>query len=164
MLHGEDITEGGVLPRSMGLDINSVEGGRIERNIHAHQKGTGSSATVGIRVSQQNNGHVVNCIDNIQYDWEYVSGLSCIESTNFSWVGTNTNNHLSLDGKDALGVDYPDPGRDIYRYDDEVLGGPGTLEHFYQEICAREGGEWPENLSAAYINNWIRAGFGRDPI
>jgi len=53
---------------------------------------------------------------------------------------------------------YPDPNRTVARYDQEVLGGPGSIAHFVTEARKSPGAA---RFSAKAVNAWIAQGFGK---
>ena len=57
---------------------------------------------------------------------------------------------------------YPDPDRSIARYNAEVLGGTESFEAFMEQARLQSKDFWRPEYSATQVNEWIRAGFGRE--
>ncbi len=74
-----------------------------------------------------------NYVGNIVYDWN--------------------------DAEDMWDDSWPDPERSIGSYN-QTIGSNGTTEAFIEACISREVHEWPEEISAYPVINYIREGFG----
>lgn len=84
----------------------------------------------------------------------------------FSTYGyTSVNNLTPTSGPAAAcnsgGLPGSDPGRTIETYDRDILGGPGTVADFISKAETNSQANWNAAYTAAAVNNWIRAGYGR---
>ncbi|MDA8019209.1 MAG: right-handed parallel beta-helix repeat-containing protein, partial [Thermoanaerobaculia bacterium] len=59
-------------------------------------------------------------------------------------------------------ITYPDPSRSIARYNAEVLGGSASFEAFTDQVRLQSKDFWRAEYTAKQVNDWIRAGFGRE--
>ncbi len=66
------------------------------------------------------------------------------------------------DGREGRGgrpLDFPDPDRTAETYIG-ALGGPGTFDAFLAAVRSQRKGHWDPALTAAAVNDYVRAGFG----
>jgi hypothetical protein len=63
-------------------------------------------------------------------------------------------------GAQAIQVSYPDPNRDVGSYHASI-GGAATFDAFIAGARAQSKDNWDPRYTAAAVNSYIRAGFGR---
>jgi len=147
-LEGYDI--GPENPRGWGIIVYPDAAGvkvLLTDNIIAH---VASSAPYGFGIGFESGATGGTATNNIICQWD-----DPIHDDNGSNViSPNTTNASTCDG---LG---PDPNRTIETYD-KSLGGPGTLAHFLTLARAQSKDNWNPALTAAAVNAYIRAGFGK---
>lgn len=97
-----------------------------------------------------------NIVANRQWDYGHVSGIRHQDAAQYS------DNIIYKWDSEAQGTDkgYPDPGRTLADYN-ASLGGERSFEAFIEAARSRGLQEWDERYTAAAINEYIRAGFGR---
>ena len=72
------------------------------------------------------------------------------------WLTSFENDAKSFEVAD----EWPDPSRDIESYS-AMLGIGGSTEAFIEALHNQSKSNWNPNLTAPYINRWIREGFGK---
>jgi hypothetical protein len=158
ILEGVDLASIPPVPLAWGIQILGGVGGSAnpttaDNNIVAHE--ISASSQLGILLDGENRNNAAtngdNVSGNIICDWR--SGLIDRGVNNIK-----INNTVQLASCDALG---PYPSRTIETYDSDVLGGPGTLDHFMSLARAQSKDNWNPSLTANAVNNYVRAGFGR---
>ncbi len=60
-------------------------------------------------------------------------------------------------------INYPDPERTLKTYN-VSLGGNADTEEFMIQVLLQSRHSWRSEYTAAAVNNYIRAGFGMDPL
>ena len=160
-LHGVSVVGVG---SGWGLQFNSfAHNSAATGNIVAHYAGEGNAA-FGYRIGgSEGPANDVAMTDNVLYNWatskelDIFNGSTGLMNTGFLVDNSGTNIH-----------GFPDPTRSIKSYD-ALLGGPGTIENFLKEASEQSKENWRPQYTAAVVNNYIRAGFGKsaertDPI
>jgi hypothetical protein len=169
IMYGTDVVDSPLVTQVLGwgisVDTTGTRGGEklsnigpiaVTNNIIAHEISNGSSGSgIGIgRLQTQ-----VTVANNIIVDWITSSNMG-VRDLN----GTNTlTNNTYVAGSDLSGHGWPDPSRTIETYDRDILGGPGTLDHFLSLARQQSKDHWNPALTAHAVNNYIRAGFGIQP-
>jgi hypothetical protein len=92
----------------------------------------------------------------------YYSTRAANEWFAINGMNTNLTNWVTRSGETGVlgtAVPYPDPNRTVETYH-ASMGKPATLVAFIEEARKQSKANWRLEYTAAWINNWIRAGFG----
>jgi len=139
-------------PRGGGMSIynSSGSGAQITNNIVAHSASANPVNVFGIGFDTVTTG--ISVTNNIFCDLQgrpAMRNASAANITTPNIIGINTCNNLG----------FSDPNRTVGTYD-TTLGGPGTFEDFMARARLQSKGNWNTALTAAAVNDYIRAGFG----
>ncbi len=144
---------------------------------------TGGNGNLSLlRITTEGSATNINVSGNYIYD----SGGSAVVSYNgesgfsFSknyYMGENPNGSWFYSNKNSLDIeawrsnyesdaetfdisDWPEPERDVDSYIN-MLGKGNTMDDFINTLYEQSRNNWDVNLTAPYINQWIRGGFNR---